>query len=66
MAAHGLGLGAVWCGLYPKRELTEPIFRLLGLPPAVIPIGVVAVGHGDEQKDPADRYDKSKIHPERW
>ncbi|MGI6703852.1 MAG: nitroreductase family protein [Clostridia bacterium] len=66
LAAHGIGLGAVWCGLYPREGLTRPISELFGLPENIIPVGVVAVGHGDEQKDPADRYDKSKIHTERW
>ncbi len=66
LAAHGIGLGAVWCGLYPKEDLTEPMSKLLGLPSNVIPIGIIAVGHKGEQKRSADRYDRSKIHLERW
>lgn len=66
LAAHGIGLGAVWCGLYPKQGLMAPMSDLLGLPPAIIPVGIIAVGHGDEQKEPRDRYDKTKVHLDFW
>lgn len=32
LAAHGIGLGAVWCGLYPVTELTGLVSECLGLP----------------------------------
>ena len=32
LAAHGIGLGAVWCGLYPATERAEEVSGLLGLP----------------------------------
>ncbi len=66
LAAHGIGLGAVWCGLYPKQKLMEPMAKLFGIPSTVIPVGIVAVGHGAEQKEPVDRYDGAKVHLERW
>ncbi len=66
LAAHGIGLGAVWCGLYPMPQLTKPTSKLLNLPSTIIPIGMVVVGHKDEQKKPADRYDKSRVHMEHW
>lgn len=66
LAAHGIGLGAVWCGLYPEPGLMEPTSELLSLPPGIIPIGLAVVGYKNEQKEPADRYDKSKIHIEHW
>jgi nitroreductase len=66
LAAHGIGLGAVWCGLYPMEELTKPISQLLSLPGGIIPVGIVAVGNKDEQKEPTDRFDRSKVHMDRW
>jgi len=66
LAAHGIGLGAVWCGLYPVPQLTEPISELLNLPPNAVPVGMMVVGHKNEQKNPVDRYDQSRAHLEHW
>lgn len=66
LAAHGIGLGTVWCGLYPKPQLMDPMSKLLGLPSSIIPVGLVVVGHKNEQKGPVDRYDTAKVHSERW
>ena len=66
LAANGLGLGAVWCGLYPIPELIEPISELLGLPEHIIPISMVVVGVKDKDVTPVDRYDESNIHYDKW
>lgn len=66
LAAHGLGLGAVWCGLYPVPQLTSKMTELLSLPEEIIPVGMVVIGHKAEEKESVDRYDASKIHMERW
>lgn len=66
LAAHGLGLGAVWCGLHPVTKLTKMISRHLGLPSGIIPVGMVVVGHGAEVRDTPDRYDESKVHFDKW
>lgn len=66
LAAHGLGLGAVWCGLYPIPELMEPMSDLLGLPEHIIPISMVVVGVKDKDMQPTDRYDESNVHYDKW
>ena len=66
LVAHGLGLGTVWCGLYPVTQFTKTIKKLLNLPPEIIPVGLVVVGYADEEKDIVYRYDKSKVHLEKW
>lgn len=66
LAAHGIGLGAVWCGLYPIPTLTKIISETLSLPDNVIPIGMIVVGNKQEDKAPAERYDKAKIHYNKW
>lgn len=66
LAAHGLGLGAVWCGLYPIPELVEPITKLLGLPNHVIPVSMVVVGNTEKQAKELDRYDENCIRFEKW
>lgn len=66
LAAHGLGLGAVWCGLYPITELTESVAKLLKLPSSIIPVGLIALGHKDQEREAPDRYEDSKVHFEQW
>jgi nitroreductase len=64
--AQSLGLGAVWLGVYPLAERVEGLRELFGVPPEVVPFAVVAVGHPASRKPPADRYDPTRVHRERW
>src|SRR5699024_9768161 len=66
LAAHGLGLGAVWCGLYSQEKLTSPMSELLELPENILPIGLIVVGEKAEEKRVIDRYDESKVHFDKW
>lgn len=66
LAAHAIGLGAVWLGYWPKMERVTPLKELLGMPEGVEPLSVLAMGHPAEEKPPADRYDAAKVHLNRW
>jgi len=66
LAAHGLGLGAVWCGIYPKVDLMKSTSELLNLPENIVPVGVIAVGKKAHEVNPRDRYNESKVHYDRW
>lgn len=66
LAAHGTGLGAVWCGLYPNTDRTTVISSILKLPENIIPVGLIAVGYPNEEKTAQDRYDSTRIHYETW
>jgi len=66
LAAHAKGLGAVWVGIYPKEDRVVRLQQLLGLPAEVIPLAVVPIGHPAERVPPANRYDASRVHRDRW
>lgn len=66
LAAHGLGLGAVWCGLYSVEKLIKSMADVLELPDNLIPIGMVVVGVKAEDKEPIDRFDENKVHFDKW
>lgn len=66
LAAHGLGLGAVWCGLYPIAARAKPIARLIQAPPGVVLVGMIALGHKAEERTTEERYDPVKVHFEKW
>lgn len=66
LAAHGIGLGAVWCGIYPNTDRASAFSRILKLPENIIPVGLIAVGYPNEEKTAQDRFDNTKIHYETW
>ena len=66
IAAHGLGLGAVWLGFHPIEERVAGLRRLLSIPDHIIPLGIVSIGWPAEQKPPAMRYDEERVHREKW
>jgi len=66
LAAHGMDLGTVWCGLHPISRLKDAIRVILSLPETIIPIGMIALGHGAEERSVGDRYDESKVHWGKW
>jgi nitroreductase len=66
IAANGMGLGAVWLGIYPIANRVERMSKLLRLPENIITLCLVAIGHPAESKPPAERYDPSRVHKDNW
>jgi len=66
MAAVALGLGAVWCGIYPNEERVVEARAILGIPEGVIPLCYVPVGVPGETKEPRTQYDEERVHRGRW
>ncbi|MBN2260487.1 MAG: nitroreductase family protein [Clostridiales bacterium] len=66
LAAHGLGLGGVWIGLYPIESFTKLISEIFETPENIIPIGMIAVGYPENEKEFIDRYEDSKVHYDKW
>lgn len=66
IAAEDKGLGAVWLGVYPLEDRVSSLKEILNLPESVIPLSIIPVGYPDEQKDPADRFNKERIHYDKW
>ncbi len=66
VAAHALGLGAVWLGYHPRAERVAGAGRVLELPEGVVTLAVIPVGYPAESKPPAGRYDPSRVHRDRW
>jgi len=66
IAAEDMGLGAVWLGVYPIEDRVQAIKELLNLPDSVIPLSIVPIGYPDEDRKPADRFNKARIHYDRW
>lgn len=66
LAAHGLGLGAVWCGIYDIYDYIVKFSQVLNLPENILPIGMVVVGNKIRDRRFQDRFDENKIHYDNW
>jgi nitroreductase len=66
LAAHDLGLGAVWVGIYPVEERMNGMRKLLNMPTRIIPISLVSIGYPDERTRMEDRFKPERVHYERW
>lgn len=66
LAAHALGLGAVWSGIYPLEDRVSGYRSLLGIPENVIPLSIVIMGYPLEVPKPADRYKEERIKHNKW
>lgn len=61
LAAHARGLGAVWCGCYPREPRVAALRKVLGLPAHIHPLSLVVIGYPAEHKSREDRYDPAKV-----
>jgi nitroreductase len=62
LAAHDVGLGVVWTGIYPMKDRVEGFRKTFGLPENVIPLALVPVGYPNQNPGTEDRFDKEKIY----
>jgi len=66
LAAHALGLGAVWTGVYPRQERMEGFRRLLSLPENVAAHSLIVLGYPAETLAREDRFKQERVHHDRW
>ncbi|MDR2605555.1 MAG: nitroreductase family protein [Desulfovibrio sp.] len=68
LAAHAIGLGAVWTGIYPEQDRIEAFRLLLDIPEKVIPLALVVIGHPRPRapREDQDRFDATRVHVEKW
>lgn len=66
LAAHGLKLGAVWIGIYPREERIKAMRTLCKLPDRIQPFSLVAIGHPAESPKVLERFKEEKIHLNQW
>ena len=66
LAAHSMGLGAVWTGLHPDMNRVKMVQEMLDLPEHIVPLCVVPVGVPAEQPAVKDKYKPENIHYNGW
>ena len=62
LQATDLGLGAVWCGIYPQKRAQQRVSELLGLTEKQIPLNVIFLGFPAEAPEARDQYQEKCVH----
>ncbi|MDR0339396.1 MAG: nitroreductase family protein [Desulfovibrio sp.] len=62
LAATGLGLGAVWTGIYPVEDRVAAFSGLLNLPEQCVPLSLVVLGRPAMHAEARSRFDESLVH----
>ena len=66
LAAKGLGLGAVWTGVYPGEERMAVVREVLSIPAGYAPLNVIPLGYPAENPPPKDKWNPAKVHHDTW
>lgn len=66
LAAHALGAGGVWTGVYPREQRVEGLRGMLGIPDGVIPHSLLLFGYPDETPSSEDRYQPDRVSHNHW
>lgn len=66
LAAHGMGLGTVWCGVYPISERVAMFSEKLKLPSNILPLNCIAVGYPEGETTPKDKWNPDYVHRDTW
>lgn len=66
LAAHAMGLGAVWTGVHPSAERVAQLQGILGLPEHIVPLCIVPVGYPAETPAIKEKFSADNIHYNGW
>ena len=61
LAAHAIGLGAVWTGVYPIDERVAAVSKAVKLPETIVPLCVIAIGHPADSPTPKDKWKPENV-----
>lgn len=62
LRATDLGLGAVWCGIHPKKRAEQKVAEILNLDEKKVPLNIIWLGYPAEEAEPKDRYNEARVH----
>ncbi len=64
LAAHSMGLGAVWCGAYPDNAegRVGKLRSLLSFSEDLVPLNVIVIGYPNTTPSIKDKWDPAKVH----
>ncbi|MGI6223526.1 MAG: nitroreductase family protein [Prevotella sp.] len=66
LAAHSLGLGAVWTSTYPNPERQKSVKAVLGLPDNILPLNVIVIGYPKDAGQPRNKWSEDDYSVNRY
>lgn len=66
LAIEGMGLGGVWCTLFPGDERMGHARRVLDLPDHIMPLCIIPIGYPTGVEQPKDKFNAENIHWGKW
>lgn len=66
LAAHALGLGGVWCGIYPEEDRMARLSEILNLPSNLRPLNILSFGYPESAVAPKPKWDPGKVSYNRF
>ena len=57
-----LGLGAVWCGAHPQKNVEKKIKEILDLSDKLVPLNIIFIGYPNQEVEPRTQLEEKKIH----
>lgn len=67
LAAHSLGLGAVWTAVYPNEQCLACVRSVLGIPADIVPLNVIPIGViAGKAPAPKDKWNPKVVHFDQW
>lgn len=62
LSATSLGLGAVWCGLFPVLERSNAIKTIINVSDNIVPMALIQMGIPAEEKEERTQYNSDYVH----
>ena len=59
--ATSLGLSTCWNGVYPQKNVVKKIQDILNLDEKIIPLALIHIGYGLEEKKPNNGFDNNVV-----
>ena len=66
LAAHSMGIAAVWTAAYPYEDRMAVISKTFNLPENIKALAVIPLGYPSGKHRAKDKFDTARIHTNRW
>lgn len=66
LAIEAMGLGGVWCTLYPGNDRMDLARNILNLPDYIMPLCIIPIGYPTGIEKPKNKFKPENIHWEHW
>jgi nitroreductase len=66
LCATDMGLGSLWCGIYPIESRMQQVRDILDMPKHVNPLGMMYVGYAKHKEGGRSRYNEKAVYWQKY